>query len=75
MPGRIVYMRGKDDWVEKRNDSTKGSVHKTQGAAMAAARVRLAKEGGGELTIKGEDGKIRRKITVPPGKDPFPPRG
>ena len=27
-----------------------------------------------ELAVKGLDGRIRQKNTVPPGNDPFPPR-
>jgi hypothetical protein len=34
----------------------------------------LQSQGGGELTIKGLDGKFRSKDTIAPGRDPFPPR-
>jgi hypothetical protein len=30
----------------------------------------LRNSGGGELTTKGEDGKIRSKDTIAPGNDP-----
>ena len=30
--------------------------------------------GGGEVRIHGLDGKIRDSDTVPPARDPFPPR-
>ena len=33
-------------------------------------RDMLKKQGGGELTTKGVDGKIRDKDTVAPGNDP-----
>jgi hypothetical protein len=39
------------------------------------AREMLQNQGGGELTTMGRDGKIRSKDTIPPGKDPYPPRG
>jgi len=51
------------------------SINPTQRAAEQAARAALKREGGGELKILGEDGKIRAKDTVPPAKDPFPPKG
>jgi hypothetical protein len=34
----------------------------------------LKNQGGGELTTKGTDGKIRSKDTIPPGNDPYPPK-
>lgn len=72
---RTVYKRGEREWVNKRNDSGKASsVHPTQRAAQGAAKDMLQKSGGGELTIKGRDGKIRSKDTISPGRDPNPPR-
>lgn len=72
---RIVYRRPDGQWVNKRTDADRaGSVHKTQGAAEDAARDMLEKSGGGELITKGVDGKIRSKDTIPPAKDPLPPR-
>jgi hypothetical protein len=71
---RTVFQRG-DQWVNKRHDADKASsLHDTQGEAAAAAKEMLKNQGGGELTIKGTDGKIRSKDTIPPGNDPFPPR-
>jgi len=74
---RIVYQRPTDGrWVNQRCDASKASsVHDHQGPAIRSARTNLANQGGGELTIKGRDGKIRAKDTVSPGHDPFPPRG
>ena len=71
---RTVYHRAGDDkWVEKRNDASKGSVHDTQRNATRAAKERLQNSGGGELIIKGQDGKIRSKDTID-RPDPIPPR-
>jgi hypothetical protein len=42
--------------------------------AEQAAREMLTNQGGGELTTKGVDGKIRSKDTIAPGKDPNPPK-
>jgi hypothetical protein len=72
---RMIYKRG-DDWVNKRNDSDKASsLHDTQKAAIDAARDMLSHQGGGELIIKGMNGKIRDKDTIRPGNDPYPPKG
>jgi len=73
---RTVYRRSSDHkWVNKRDNATKpGSVHDTQKGAEDAARDMLRKSGGGELTTKGRDGKIRSKDTIPPAKDPNPPK-
>lgn len=71
---RTVFQRG-DEWVNKRNDADRvSSKHSTQKEAAAAAKEMLHNQGGGELTLKGTDGKIRSKDTIPPGKDPFPPK-
>jgi len=62
-------------WVNKRNDAGKASsLHSTQKAAIDAAAEMLGNQGGGELTTKGLDGKIRSKDTIPPGNDPCPPK-
>lgn len=71
---RTVFQRG-DMWVNKRNDADRvSSAHETQREAAKAAKDMLHNQGGGELTIKGTDGKIRSKDTIAPGNDPFPPR-
>ena len=69
---RSVYRRKKDGkWVNKRDDAKRvTSVHDTQKDAIEAAREMLYKQGGGELSIHGEDGKIRDKDTIAPGNDP-----
>ena len=72
---RTVYRRPDGSWANKRNDADRASsLHKTQGEAVKAARDNLRNQGGGELTIKGTQGKIRSKDTIPPGNDPNPPR-
>lgn len=72
---RMVYRREDGQWANERNDAGKASsLHNTQGAAEQAAREMLQNQGGGELTVKGLDGKIRSKDTIPPGNDPNPPR-
>lgn len=71
---RMVYRRGDGKWADKRHGASRpAGLHDTQRDAAAAARRHLHNSGGGELEIKGLDGKIRSKDTI--GKpDPFPPR-
>ena len=73
-PGRSVFRRD-GEWLNKRNDADRaGSVHGTQKEARDAAREMLHKQGGGELTVIGRHGTIVSKDTIPPGRDPNPPR-
>ncbi len=72
---RTVFRRPDGTWVNKRNDAdAASSLHKTQQDAVHAAKEMLQNQGGGELIIKGVDGKIRSKDTIPPGHDPCPPK-
>jgi hypothetical protein len=50
------------------------SHHRTQANAEQAAKRDLRQGSGGEVVIHGRDGKVRDKDTVPPAKDPNPPR-
>jgi hypothetical protein len=71
---RTVYRRGNGSWANKRNDSNRASsIHTTQKGAINSDHDMLTNQGGGELIIKGLDGKIRSKDTISPGNDPFPP--
>ena len=72
---RIVGKNENGEWFNQRNDAEKASsLHPTQADAIRAAREMLVNQGGGELTVKGVDGKIRSKDTIPPGNDPSPPK-
>ena len=72
---RTVSRREDGSWANKRDDASRASsVHQTQKEAEAAAKVMLMKQGGGEVKVKGLNGQIRSKDTVPPGRDPNPPR-
>ena len=74
--GRTVSQRSDGSWANKKDGAERASsLHNTQAAATKAAREQLKSSGGGELKVKGEDGKIREKDTVPPAKDPYPPKG
>ncbi|MEM9272620.1 MAG: DUF2188 domain-containing protein [Cyanobacteria bacterium P01_F01_bin.143] len=71
---RMVYKKSNGEWVNKKNSATRASsLHPTQKEAENAARRMLNNSGGGELTTKGRDGKIRSKDTIAPGNDPKPP--
>jgi Uncharacterized protein conserved in bacteria (DUF2188) len=73
---RTVSPNSGGGWdVQKPGASRASSHHDTQAAAQAAARQYLGNEGGGELVTQGRNGRIRDKDTVPPGHDPFPPKG
>jgi uncharacterized protein YegP (UPF0339 family) len=51
------------------------AVAGTQAEAVNLAREIIRNAGGGELTIRGRDGRIREQNTVPgPAGDPHPPR-
>lgn len=72
---RMVYRRPDGTWANKRNDAEKASsLHDTQKEAINTARDMLKNQGGGELSVKGLDGKIRSKDTIPPGNDTCPPK-
>ena len=72
---RMVYRREDGQWVNQRNDADRASsLHDTQKDAIASAKQMLGNQGGGELTTKGLNGRIRSKDTIVPGNDPFPPR-
>jgi len=71
---RHVVRDGKG-WASKKPGTAKPeSRHRTQGAAEKSAKRQVRREGGGEVRIHGRDGRIRDSDTVPPGRDPFPPR-
>ncbi|MES2714214.1 MAG: DUF2188 domain-containing protein [Pseudomonadota bacterium] len=72
---RTISRRQDGSWENKRNDAERASsLHKTQKEAVNAAKGLLQRQGGGELTTKGVDGKIRSKDTIAPGNDPNPPK-
>jgi Uncharacterized protein conserved in bacteria (DUF2188) len=71
---RFVSPRG-NGWKVQIPGGGTTSNHRTQGAAIDAARKQLRGVGGGELTIQRPNGEIRGGDTVPPKSDPFPPRG
>lgn len=56
-----------------------GSKRASATASTKAAAEKRAKQivrnlGGGEVTMRGKDGRIQDSDTVKPGRDPHPPR-
>lgn len=72
---RHVVPNPEGGWdVIKPNAQRASSHHDTQQDAIDRGREIVHNAGGGELRIHGRDGKIRDSDTVPPGRDPYPPR-
>lgn len=72
---RNVTPSGNGDWAVNRPGASRASsVHPTQAEAIRRARESLSRDGGGELTVHGRDGRIRDSDTVAPGNDPSPPK-
>jgi len=62
-------------WDAKQDNAQRSSFHAdTQSEVESAAKRFAANSGGGEVRIHGLDGRIRDSDTVPPARDPFPPR-
>lgn len=72
---RHVLPSPKGGWnVKKPGAGRASSRHGTQAEAEAQAKRIVGRAGGGEVIIHGTDGRIRDSDTVPPAKDPVPPR-
>lgn len=72
---RHVVASPKGGWDVKQPGSSRASAHATtQSAAVRRAREIVRNAGGGEVRIHGKDGRIRDADTIPPGRDPNPPR-
>lgn len=73
---RNIFQRDDGKWVNKRQDASRASsISDTQREVMDAGREMLKRQGGGELIVHGQDGKIRSKNTVAPGNDPRSVKG
>jgi hypothetical protein len=60
--------------VKKPGGDRASSHHSTQREAERRAKEILGNVGGGEAVIHDREGKIRDSDTVPPARDPMPPR-
>jgi hypothetical protein len=62
-------------WDVKAPGARRSSAHlDTQADGIDRARQIMHNAGGGEVVIHRPNGSIRDSDTVPPGRDPFPPR-
>lgn len=73
MPDRYVTKHPKGWAVKTPGAERASSVHGTQREAEAVAKWTVGKLGG-EVRIQRRDGRWRDSDTVPPGRDPNPPR-
>jgi Uncharacterized protein conserved in bacteria (DUF2188) len=63
------------DWVVRKPGADRASSrHDTQREADRRAAEILQNLGGGERVTHGRDGRIRSKDTIPPARDPNPPK-
>lgn len=60
--------------VRKPGADRASSHHSTQREAEKRAKEILGNAGGGEAVIHDREGKIRDSDTVPPARDPNPPK-
>jgi hypothetical protein len=75
MPNYHIVKNKDGGWKALKENSRKASGnYSTQEIAQKKAKVFLGNSGGGEVRIHGRDGKIRDSDTVPPAKDPNPPK-
>ncbi len=62
-------------WRITREGAERASdLKKTQGAAEKVAKQLASNSGGGEVRIHSPKGPIRDSDTVPPARDPNPPK-
>lgn len=71
----VAKSKNANGWsVKKAGASRVSGTFSTQSEAERSAKTFARNSGGGEVRIHGRDGRIRDSDTVPPAKDPFPPR-
>lgn len=73
---RVVQKREDGRFEVKKPTSQRPSaVTKTQSEAINRARKILSNDGGGELQVRGLNGRIRKQDTIDPGNDPRSSKG
>lgn len=72
----VTNPKNSNGWkVVKEGAERASAIAKTQAEAEKIAKRLAAQSGGGEVrTHKPNGGPIRDSDTVPPAKDPFPPK-
>jgi hypothetical protein len=72
---RLVGPHSGGGWQVKAPGARRASMlGPAQRPLIDRARQILKNLGGGELTVQGRRGRIRKSDTIPLGRDPFPPR-
>jgi hypothetical protein len=72
---RIHVTKDEKGWKAQREGASRASVRgETQAVVDRRAREILRGTGGGEVLTHGRDGRIRSADTIPPARDPNPPR-
>lgn len=76
-PNKRTVQRRDDGNYEVRKPGTNraSAVEPTQSAAINRGREILRNDGGGELAVRGNNGKIRAQDTIKPGNDPRSSKG
>jgi hypothetical protein len=73
---RIVEPNPEGGWDVTARGAERASAHyEKQADAIDRARGILGNLGGGELEIRGSDGRVRKQDTVPRGNDPRSSKG
>lgn len=72
----VVSMDGKGGWKSTVNGNSRPSfTGGTQNEVYRKQRDSFARNGGGEITVQGRNGRFTYKNTISPMKDPYPPKG
>jgi hypothetical protein len=72
---RFVTRNPDGGWDVKAANAMRASAHtKTQTKAESLAKKIVANLGGGEVRIQDRKGRFRDSDTVPPARDPYPPK-
>jgi hypothetical protein len=71
-PNKRIVQRRDDSKTEVRKPgaSRASAIVDNQAQGVDRARDILGRDGGGELQVRGLDGKIRKQDTIKPGKRP-----
>lgn len=75
-PNRRVVQQSRDGWEVRAPKAQRASATApTQKEAIDRAREILCNNSGGELQVRGLDGRIRQQDTIAPGNDPRTSKG
>jgi Uncharacterized protein conserved in bacteria (DUF2188) len=73
---RIIKPNPSGGWDVAARNANRASAHcNTQAEAIDRGREILGNLGGGELEVRGRDGRVRAQDTVPHGNDPRSSKG